>query len=385
MLIRLLTDGRVEWLDDNTRRVERDGFDAFIQRVGRPPRVDLLVPGEEVLVAVVEIAARQRHKLLRALPFAVEEQLATEIDSLHFALGPPLGKDRHLVAAVAVDRMDSWLQPFVDAGIRVSSLVPDTLALPVESDAAVLLHDGQRRLLRLATAEAYAGSPDEIDTFLALSGRERLVVYGTAEGPPVVARSMEVAEESAPALTLLGRWRGRAPVVDLLQGAYAVDDPTVRRAAGLWRWAAAMAVLAVLLQTATLAVEYQRGRQQLEALRVEAETLLRETFPDITRVVDPRIQMAQRMETLGGAGAEGRGLIYLLQLAGPVLTADHELVVESLSFRDGAIMLDVRGPDLTRIEGLRQQLAARELAARLESATTLDTGARARVRVEARS
>ena len=54
---------------------------------GAGQRVVVLVPGTECLLTGVHIPGRNRQKLLRAVPYALEDQLSDEVENLHFALG----------------------------------------------------------------------------------------------------------------------------------------------------------------------------------------------------------------------------------------------------------------------------------------------------------
>ena len=49
--------------------------------------VIVLVPATSVLTTVVDIPVRGGSRLLAALPFALEEQLADDVDTLQFAAG----------------------------------------------------------------------------------------------------------------------------------------------------------------------------------------------------------------------------------------------------------------------------------------------------------
>ena len=50
-------------------------------------RVCVLVPGTDVLLANPELPAKAGTKLQQIVPYALEEQLADDIDTLHFAVG----------------------------------------------------------------------------------------------------------------------------------------------------------------------------------------------------------------------------------------------------------------------------------------------------------
>ena len=85
-----------------------------------------------------------------ALPFALEEQVADEIENLHFAPGARRPGGDLPVVVVAHDRMSAWLDRLRDAGIRPARLVPEdhglafvpnTLSLLVADDQ-VVFNDG---------------------------------------------------------------------------------------------------------------------------------------------------------------------------------------------------------------------------------------------------
>ena len=59
--------------------------DALPLAAGR--RVLLLVPGSEVALAEPELPLRGGARVAQAVPFALEEHLASDVDALHFAIG----------------------------------------------------------------------------------------------------------------------------------------------------------------------------------------------------------------------------------------------------------------------------------------------------------
>src|SRR5688572_14076351 len=64
-------------------------------------RVIVLAPSEALLLACAKLTARNRTQLIKALPYALEEQLAQDIDDLHFAIGNKLADGRYPAAVVA--------------------------------------------------------------------------------------------------------------------------------------------------------------------------------------------------------------------------------------------------------------------------------------------
>src|SRR5256884_98482 len=63
-------------------------------------RVCALVPGADVLLAEPEIPVKAGAKLQQLVPYALEEQLADDIDDLHFAIGKRAGDSARAPVAV---------------------------------------------------------------------------------------------------------------------------------------------------------------------------------------------------------------------------------------------------------------------------------------------
>ena len=106
-----------------------------------------LIPGDEALFCFANIPAKQERYIRQALPFAVEEQLAQDVESMHLALGSR-GTSGFQVAAIDHQRMGLWMALFRDwEHVRLDAIYPDAGLLPVnEQDWSICL-DGSSALL----------------------------------------------------------------------------------------------------------------------------------------------------------------------------------------------------------------------------------------------
>ena len=112
--------------------------------------VIVLVPSTDVLTTTVDIPIKGGAKLQAALPYALEEYVADDVDDLHFASGPRRGSGRVPVSVVRQDTINEWITRLREAGISPSSLVadsyglariPGTISLLVAEDQ-VVVNDG---------------------------------------------------------------------------------------------------------------------------------------------------------------------------------------------------------------------------------------------------
>jgi len=98
-----------------------------------------VVPGADVTIRSVDIPARQRAKVEAAIPFALEDTLSADIETLHFSLLKWTAGNPAIVGIASRDKMDQWIQDAADAGLRLDGVVPDSLLLPLHPQSRMTL------------------------------------------------------------------------------------------------------------------------------------------------------------------------------------------------------------------------------------------------------
>ncbi|WJW75223.1 type II secretion system protein GspL [Thiohalobacter sp. IOR34] len=354
-------------------------------------RTLVLVPGDAVLLTRARVPTQSSARLRRAVPYALEEQLAEDVERLHFAIGPRDAEGRVAVAVVSRERMDDWRDRLAAAGIEPDALYPETLLLEPPADGWSLLVENARCLLRGHDAQGLACDLDMLAamaTLLTGEAGSRLAVrlYRPARGAPAeLPAVIEVREtrDCNTTLECLAAGLGQADLIDLQQGDYDRRE----RLGQLWRPWRAVALLALALAVtglAELGLRYQRLQAEQAELRAEQEQIYRDTFPRARRVVKPVVQMRQQLEALrrSQGQAADSGFLTLLATTGEVLKASPGVRLEGAGFRDGRLDLKLSAPDLQRLDRLKQQLAARGLRVEIASATAGDGRVQGQLRIQ---
>lgn len=380
LLIRLLSDGAAEWL-----ALGRDGRVLAGPQPGLPSEpaehVCVLVPAQDVLLLRAPRVSSQRRQLEQAVPFAIEEQLAAPIEQLHVALANDGRGDDIGVAVVRRARIDDWLARLRAAGIEPDRLIPESLLLPWTRDVATVLIEAPRAILRYAENGAFAGDAAEIPGWLDL-----LVADGRAParlhwiGPPQAAPggiAIEREELDSP-LRWFAQQLPRADGLNLLQGRHVArrDRDGARR---LWRWAALLAGAAAIAGFAQLLIERRQLIDRHAEQRNEMEQLLRTALPGITRMVDPKAQLAAEYARLGNSA--GSGALPLLARIAPAIAGSGRYTLDGIEYRGGTLELVVRSADVATLDSLRETLAALSLQVELTSANPGSGGVEGRLRI----
>jgi general secretion pathway protein L len=360
-------------------------------------RTVALVPGLDCLLTTVNIPGRgNRQKLLRAIPYALEEQLSDDVEDLHFAVGEAAAGGEYPVAIVASRRMDAFLEAFRAAGLEVARLAPDLLATPWTENRTTIVIDGAVALVRTGPSGGYAVDADNLALFFddGQTGdadetepeATRVHMYVPAGSPPpeLPVADVEVEHYNGDVLTLLAQGLDTGSI-DLLQGAYSRTQEWGR----LWRpWRATAALLATgfLLSHVAMGIDYYRLGKESDSLGTRIEEIYRQTFPGTKRVVNPRVQMEQQLAQLQRQQGAGGQFLVLLARSGDVLRNAKEIEISGASYRAGRLDVELSATSLQVLEELKQTLTGKGLTVEIQSATT-EAGQRvkSRLRIQVRA
>ncbi|HEY2339375.1 MAG TPA: type II secretion system protein GspL [Steroidobacteraceae bacterium] len=335
-------------------------------------RVCLLVGGAEVLLAEPEVPVKAGAKLQQLVPYALEEQLAEDIEDLHFALGKRSGESSRVpVAVVARALLDGWLAELRGAGIEPDAVYADSELLPENPGQAVALLEGDMVSVRPPGGTPVTLPADALGEALEIArsgaessgtGARGLILY---TGAPEWQQHSAQVEAARPhfdgirvqllaggPLALFAQQLPSAAAINLLQGSYA---PVSSRGAGFMAWRVAAILLASLigLHVVGKAAELQvlkRHERQVDAS-------IRDTFRSSMHTEASASEARPLMERrLTGARGAGEGLLPALQALAQARDAAPGTSVQSLNFHGGSLEMKLSAPDATSLDRLSQSL-----------------------------
>lgn len=322
-------------------------------------RVIGVVPGDAVVIRRVHLPARSRRQAATAVPYALEETLATDVEDLHFAVLDWKRGEETTVAVVERRRMDAWREAL--RGVHIDALVPEPMLLPLHPQAEYTIgklpdggayvrgRDGASLALDVDAVELWWRELDNPHASVAVNDGEiahRLVELGGS-----MVHEWGIGSDLASWLK-----HGEVPEVsaNLLQGDYLPSERT--QALGGYKVAAGLLTLALLLRFAADGFEYLSLRAQDQELSAQIEATFRQAFPDVTRIVNPRVQMEQKLRELK-SGFVGDGYFQLMLSAVAKAVPPARATVEEITFRDNAMIVTCSTSDFAGLDRLKQLFA----------------------------
>lgn len=371
-------------------------------------RLTGLIPGDEALFCTADIPAKQSRFINQALPYAVEEQIAQDIDSVHLALGSH-SPEGYRVAAVDRDRMAQWVELFSGwPHTRLDAIYPDAALLPMTEGGWSICLDGETALMASDRGEWLSMQSANLGMFahtLAVPPSEEVV----AEVPVVVyATDTEFEEQQAELGELItpGRLSVRReslalmPLellahahhhhlcrpINLCQGEFSVKGG---KASPWTPWKPLIAVAAVWF-VVQIALEAGMGfyyQQQAEDMRQQAMAVYREAFPsdrrthagNVKRVIEGQLRMA-------GSSGPDMDFVTLMKYTGQQysnVAGSGAVTFNSINYSQtrGELVVDARAESYDRLSALRNGLSSQGLEAKIGSVVNEPSGARGRLTV----
>lgn len=381
-------------LDDTGKAIagsHRDTLaEAALQTAGR--RVWVLVPSDALLLARATVPTSSSQRARKAVPFALEDQVAEDIDGLHFALAARDAEGRWPVAVVARTDMDGWLARLNAAGIVPDRMLPEALALPFaegSANSASLLLEAEAVLLRDQAWSAQVLTPDMLPAVQGLllqrsAAELELRVWTCGGVSPEWPEQVQVKLEACKAgvLNVFVAGLAQAGDLDLLQGPYSRTEQ-YGRLWRPWRAAAALLLVGIVISALQLGLRYRELETESAALAAQTEAVYKQAFPD-GRIVNPRAQMEQQLKALRQQGGDDVNFLALIAQLGGVLAATPDLELTSANFRDGYLDVDLTAGNVQVLDQLKQQINAKGgLKVEIQSATTgADQKVQGRLRIQ---
>lgn len=321
------------------------------ERAGGRPLI-ALVPASDMIFRQLTLPSRYNRQSAAALPYLLEEQIASDVDDLHVVVIQHQGT---IVDVMACDNanMQTWLAWLQQAGLTAQQLLPDVLALPHLDGSWHALQLADEWLFRQGPAHGIATDSNLLPLILA-SQTEPISVLSPTPIPALALPELIQWQQGVLELPMQVLAKGaQTSHANLLTGPYRPQTEYAR----YWRQWRKLIITAALLLLVALAQRfvslYQLGAQE-QAVKAETQQVFKRIFPSQTRIVNVRSQMTQYLNQMGQS-SQG-GLLQMLTELAPAFAAQPSLKPEVIRFDASRqeLRLQLNAPSFSEIEKWRE-------------------------------
>jgi general secretion pathway protein L len=370
-------DQEFEWLIfDSSGRKKTEGLGPASQlneSLEQPfeGRVVFVAPGEEVLLTTANIPSKQHRQIVQAVPYAIEERLAMDVEDCFFSLGSRNVNNEIQVAVVDRSIMRGWLDRLDVLEVDIGFMTSEANLLPSDTGISVLIDD-DRVHIRWPNGAGMTTNRTSLPLALSAGLRDLPIQVSGSESDLGAAR-MQLSELEASGEAVSQREVNESGFHrlccefagtenNLLQGEFKVNEE-VSSAQRVWRSVAVLAVIAVVLHVATLVGQgwyFDRKSSEYEA---EADALYASVFPKDRNVKDLRRRWNAH---LGRSESGGNEFLSLFAASSRGLPGAG-LTLHNVNFNEsrGDLILQVIGKRSEELVEFTQQLTREGLDAEI--------------------
>ncbi len=348
----------------------------------------VLISGSQVLLTDANIPSKNQQKLIQAIPYALEEQLAEDIDNLHFALGKRTDKGNIAVAVIARQKIEQYLQQLSTIGINPTAILPDILAVPKPDEGWGILYLNDTVLVRTGKQAGFAIEPDCLTAAIQANPPEKITVFmetGQTVSSDLYALGIPIIEKTDEqgVLAWLAQGLIQEKPLNLLQGDYRRDKKTRKL---LRPWLLTLALLTIWggIEATKQWKDSQQLSQQRKLLTKQIETVYRETFPKAHKIVNARVQMEQQLNNLRHQQQHSTKTVHFIPLLNKIskaLTRTPSLNIKRIYYHQGRFDIQLKLLNLQNLETLKQRLKTQGFNVEILSANSRNNLIESRLRI----
>ena len=340
----------------------------------------VLIPGMDVLVTQANIPSKKRQQKIQAIPYVLEEQLIEDIDKMHFALGD-WTSDIINVAVIAHTQMSAYIAHLNTAEITPTVIMPDFLAVPKPPvDTWGILYLNKMVLVRTGEYAGFTIESDCLNTMLTDNPPKHIIVYNNTKAMFDIPVTLTINDHTLFACMVQGIIDNKP--LNLLQGVYRTQNKFANFIRP-WRLTAVLLFMLAGLYIVKQGIEYQQLSQQRLTLKAQIENVYRTTFPKARKIVNPRVQMEQRLHALRakqGKMGQNEHFLSLLNKISTPFAQTPGVNIKRIDYRQKRLDIELEIGNLQSLERLKQRLS-RTVKVEIQSAISRNQLVESRLRI----
>ena len=325
----------------------------------------------------LQLPTQNLQKLLKAVPYAIEEYIADDVENFHFVVAKNKHDNSTSVVGINKATLANIIQVFQNANIHVEKIIPDALCLAAnEGEQWVCLNYKNDSYLQTDVKNGLIVSHDILPYIVTSklhdekqSKPERILLFceqdDTTSFDQLKAENINddgnielvnIVYNTHPLVVFCGNYK-QAMSLNLLQ----YDFKPKRKTSGYWqhwRLAASLAAVWLVLHLGLTTFQHSQLKDANTIAKAKIEKIYKQSFPQSRKIVNPRVQMEQKLKELKGtAGSGNKGLIFLLAESFGTLSHDKDnITLQSLTFRNNRMDIGLDGSNLQAVENLNKNL-----------------------------
>lgn len=326
--------------------------------------VIVVIPAEDVLLTAAQVPKVAKQQLVKAVPYALEENLLEALDELHFALGQAEDMADLAVAVVNKKLLNAWLARLEEAEIYPQAMVSEALMLPWEPTTWTIAGAQDKAIVRCSAQAGFAIASENLAKLLELKLSEArqkpksLTVYPIGDANLKLADfkpcDMNYQSSQQSLLTLTQAACQQVPAINLLQGEYRSKKQS-NQSAKLMKVSLALAAAWLVLLLGGNIAQYGYLRHQQNTLTTAIATVYRSYFPEAKQVVSPKLRIERALARVQ-ANESNPEFMHLFAKVAKAMHMTKNIKLKMLNYQNQKLIMELQVENFENLNKLTKQL-----------------------------
>lgn len=350
----------------------------------------------------LQLPTQNLQKLLKAVPFAIEEFIADDIENIHFVISKSKASNTTNVVGINKSTLQLIIDNFQAADILIEKIIPDALCLAANDTQWAALNFQDNSYLQTSKLNGMLVPHDSL-TYLfenklddeSVTKPEKILLFRESEKDTAFdleslekydIEIVEITYNTHPLVVFCGNYRQALPL-NLLQHDFKVKS----KSSGYWlqwRLAASLAGVWLLLHLGVTAFQLNQLKEENILTKNKIEKIYKTAFPKSRKINNARRQMEQKLKALkSNSGTASNGLLFILQKSFNSLDQEaKDVTFQSITYRNNRMDIGLDSKNLQAIETLNKKLNSNdEIKSEISSSSSENNKVKGNLRIEARS
>ena len=382
LIIKLTSPDATPLFAGLTSKKEESSFVACewddIRKYQRGSKVVLLIPDSDVSLAETQIPSKNKKQMLQAVPYALEETLAEDIDDLHFSIYRENEDSKVKAAIINRDRLSFWIDLLKEKDITVHYILPAIFGISIaETGWSVDIGDDEAQV-RQGPLDGFASSLDVLDYLLpaALEEHEPEALYVSGDSLRLtrLLQNHDIDVRAGTSSFLINT-DSLAPALELnLLNNFSRGESALKNVNwSVWKPVGAIASLLIATWVGMFIWQNKQTAEQLDNLESQISSIYRTAIPN-GKQTDSDAQLSSMTSTLsqlqGNLNAASVSPLPTIAQLAPLLKQFNKMSIKELGFKRNKLQVKVETPNLTMLDQFKQAAAASKLEVIIGSSKT---------------
>jgi general secretion pathway protein L len=331
-----------------------------------PHPVIIIIPQQCVYLTEVELPEKAGRQVLSAIEYQVEDQLAQDIETQHFALGDT-SENPVSIAVVSRSIMERCMTLARSHDLRLTQIIPELFLCPWLGEGVALTEGYDGCLLRYGKYRGLKCNAQALPAMLELVKRDvefdTITFYGAdTEATPTIEKYTLLSQS-------LGSTRPGlvdGPLIDLQQRDYQLSSAW-QGLAKTWKWVALFIAALLVVGTYNKAVALNELEDELVGIKQQQYDLLKPYLPANTSPdANFKKLLIERMKLLQSNQRE-QGFLKLLLDFSRARSSFPNVKITRIGYQGDLLSFEISSSQLNDIEALLETVIKQGVNAKLES------------------